>query len=198
MAAIVDGFIAYDKLVDKEIRYVFLDNGKFKELAFNPQKKNFMHLCGVRYKDFSANRFYKAIKGMVAGTTTTPFVPTDLKVKEDGSTDQKLGVIKYLNDLTTCEKLRLINKKGQYLKCSYDKGIRSNRIIFCLGLQNIGGTFAPTTLLNLKTDKRDTVDPGLPVHCIYAVDHKKKTKQILDRTPYFISEEQKKAYPYIY
>jgi hypothetical protein len=189
---ITKGFEAYEKVVGKEIHYVFLKQGRYHEIIFKASKKNFMHLCGVKYQDpktkrfFKANEFYKAFKNKKLS-------PAGIIKKPDGTTEQKLQIIQYLKDLTTCN-VRVIDEKTTFLNLSFDKGIRSKRMIFCLALEQIADTFTPTSLLNLKSAKGQVLKSGHAIHCIYSVDKTTRNVQILCKTSEF--EQYESSYPY--
>ncbi|WP_411335137.1 PBECR4 domain-containing protein (plasmid) [Metabacillus indicus] len=189
MESIKDGFNAYEKIVDKEIHYVYFKENKYQEIVFKPKKANFMHLCGISYKGMRPAQFYNALK-------TNKVSPKNIIKKSDGSTDQKLQIIKYLNELTTCN-IRIIDERSSYLNFSFDKGIRSRKLIFCLAIERINSdTFAPTSLLNLKSNKGKTVKNGFPVHCIYSVDSSSKDIQIMCKSSEFMQYETNNTYFY--
>lgn len=194
------GFLEYENVVDREIHYVFFDKDTrtYDELVFKPLKRDFMHLCGVTYKNWTEKQFYSALRSAVRGKNT--FLPHELKVKSDGTTDQKLHVIKQLKCLLSCDDLSIISKPTTYANLRFLKGIRTRKMIFCLGLKNRTlSVFAPLSLLNLRSDnKGKTLDKGWPVQCIYSVDHKRQTKEILCQTTDFIIYEQTHTYPYPY
>lgn len=195
MESLLDGFNAYEKFVNKEMHYVYLKNGSYHEIVFKAKKENFMHLCGVKYKDpktkriLSANHFYNALKGSKISSK-------GIQKKPDGTTNQKLQVIKNLNDLTTCT-VRVIDESTSYLNLSFDGALRSRRQVFCVALESIGKkTFIPSSLLNLKSSKGQTIKAGYPVHCIYSVDISTKNMHIVCKTPEFVQYEALKTYPY--
>ncbi|MEK5038463.1 PBECR4 domain-containing protein [Sporosarcina sp. FSL K6-3457] len=179
---LLQGLVAFEKVVDTEIHYVYFKEGSYYELIFKPQKSNFMHLCGVEYKNpkskqpMRPSQFYSALKARKIspeGILKTTF------------TDQKLQVISCLDDLTKCT-VRIIDDRTVYLNLSFDKGIRSKKQIFCLALvRRHNDLYAPNSLLNLKSSKGNTIKNGYPVHCIYKVDPHSLGKIILCQTDEF-------------
>lgn len=179
---LLQGLVAFEKVVDTEIYYVYIKEGAYYELIFKPQKSNFMHLCGIEYRNpkskqlMKPSQFYSALKaGKVSpgGILKTTF------------TDQKLQVISCLDDLTKCT-VRIIDDRTVYLNLSFDKGIRSKKQIFCLALiRTHNDLYAPNSLLNLKSSKGNTIKNGYPVHCIYQVDSHSLSKKILCQTDEF-------------
>lgn len=197
MNALKKGIEAYSKIVNKEIHYVFLKNKKYYELVFKAHKNNFMHLCGVTYIDpktkqeYTPARFYDALK-------KNKLSPKGIRKKDDGTTELKLAVIEQLKLLTTCN-IRIIDSRTTYLQLSFDKGIRSNQAIFCLGLENtIKGDYVPSTLLNLKTMKRASIKTGLPVHCVYSIDFYSSDINYICKKEEFVEYEKRHMYPYNY
>ncbi|MGL4522547.1 MAG: PBECR4 domain-containing protein [Bacilli bacterium] len=189
LESILDGFHAYEKIVDKEIHYVYLKDKQYYELVLSAKKSNFMHLCGISYEHMNPKQFYMALK-------TKKISQLKITKKNDGSTNQKLQIIKQLEYLITC-KIRIIDKKSSYLKLTFDKAIRSNKMIFCLGLQEKHmRAFVPTSLLNLKSVKGKSIKAGYPVHCIYFVDKYSKEIKIIDRTIEFKEYEKTETYMY--
>lgn len=193
--ALQDGLTAYEKIVDKELHYVYFKNNQYHELIFKPHKRNFLHLCGIDYYDprtgkkLSANRFYDTLKDMKIS-------PKGIVKK--GYADQKLQIIDQLKDLTTCN-LRIIDQKTVYLKLVFHKAIRSRKQVFALALETESNShhYIPSSLLNLKTaDKGKSIKAGHPVHCIYSVESKTKNIQHLCKTPDFIEYEKTNTYFY--
>jgi hypothetical protein len=62
------GLSAFEKVVNKEIHYVYIKDGSYHELVFILQKSNFMYLYGVEYQDSKSkqiikpSQFYAALK----------------------------------------------------------------------------------------------------------------------------------------
>ena len=191
LEALQKGLQAYEKVVDKEIHYVYYKSGKYYELVFKPHKGNFMHLCGVEYIDPKTKRKYKAIP-FYNSLKANKLSPKGIEKK--GYAEQKLQVIDQLKDLTTCN-LRIIDKTTTYLNLVFSHGIRSRKKIFALALEHASSHYIPTSLLNLRSNpKGNTIDNGHAVHCIYSVDPKGVV--ILCKAPEFEEYEKTRAYPY--
>lgn len=197
MEAINKGFHGYEKVVDREIHYVYLNKSKrYQELVLKPHAKNFMHLCGVKYyspkgKKLKVDEFYIGLK---RGRLT----PNGLR-KADATTDLKIGVLPELNQLTYCDSLRIIDTPTTYAKNYFTHAIRTRRKIFVLGLECEGksGHFVPKSLLNIKSDPRTkAIASGHQVHCIYSVDISTKNIQIICKNADFIEYEKSNTYAY--
>lgn len=193
MEALQKGLAGYEKVVDKEIHYVYLKDRRYHELVFKPHKRNFMHLCGVEYfkseKKVTAYTFYEELKAK----------RVDIQgIRKKSYTDQKLEILDQLKDLITCN-LRILDKKTTYSHLTFTHGIRSRKKIFCLALENeeTSGHFIPSSLLNLRNNsKGNSIKPGHPVDCIYTVDDKMQSIQILCQTAQFIEYEKTNTYIY--
>jgi hypothetical protein len=55
----VQGLTAYEKVVNKEIHYVYIKDGSYRELVFKSKKSKFMHLCGVEYQNPKSKQMMK-------------------------------------------------------------------------------------------------------------------------------------------
>lgn len=189
------GQAAYEKVINKQLYYVYFKNNRYYELIVKPKKENFLHLCGIQYFDpkngerYSAKQFYDFLK------------KNKISIKgiiKNEAADQKLQIIDQLIDLTTCN-LRIIDEKHTYLNLLFFKAIRSRRKVFALALENknFSDEYVPSSLLNLKSNpKGDTINSGYPVHCIYSMDSKTKHIHFFCRTAEFISYEKTNTYPY--
>lgn len=195
LESLQNGQAAYEKVVNKELHYVYFKNNKYHELVFKPRKQNFLHLCGIEYYDpkkgnkYSPAQFYDFLKRNKISTKGI--------VKKESAV-QKLQIIDQLNDLITCN-LRIIDELSTYLNLVFYRAIRSRRRVFALALAkgNNSGVYVPSSLLNLKGNpKGDTIKSGHPVHCIYSVDSKSKNIHILCKTAEFIEYEKTNKYPY--
>lgn len=161
------GLIAFENVMNKEIHYVYFKEGRYQELVFKPQKSNFMHLCGVEYRNprtkqmMRPSQFYAALK-------SNKISPEGILKKS--FTDQKLQIINCLEDLTKCT-VSIIDERTVYLNLSFEKAIRSRKQIFCLSLiRTRGQVYVPNSLLNLRSDKGTNIPKGYPVCCIYSID----------------------------
>lgn len=198
MKALNNGQVAYEKIVDKEIHYVYLKNRQYHELVFKPHKRNFMHLCGIKYKNPKTGRnvkpleFYDLLK--LGGI--------DFKgLRKDVFTNQKLDVLDQLSLLLTCN-LKIVDQRTTYLNIDFTHGIRTRKNIFCLALEheieNNSAHFVPLSLLNLRGGpKGNTIKGKHPVDCIYIVDRKSQNNpQIVCKTDEF--KEYEKINTYVY
>ncbi|GKV68909.1 hypothetical protein NCCP2716_14070 [Sporosarcina sp. NCCP-2716] len=177
-----NGLREYDKIVDKHIVYVYLVDGKYRELHFKPAKSNFMHLCGIEYRDkkngekMNAIQFYKALQ-------KNKISPNGITKKS--FTDQKLQIINCISDLTNCT-VRILDGQVTFLHLSFDKAIRSKKQIFCLSLIRKQGTsYVPNSLLNLRSDKSHAIGKGHPVHRIFLLDHSTNNAKTICQTSEF-------------
>jgi hypothetical protein len=196
LKALKDGQAEYEKIANKQLHYVFLKNGMYREIILKANKHNFMHLCGVSYRDpntrktMNSNQFYKALK-------KNKLKSEGIIVKLDGTTVLKLDVLDQIKDLLMCN-LRVIDDKSNFLNLTFDSAIRSRRKVFCLCLERISAqTFVPSSLLNLKTDKGNTIKGGFAVHCIYSIEPMTNNIQHICKTEEFIEYEKTKTYAYI-
>lgn len=173
------GLNEYEKVVNQQIVYVYYRNGSYKELEFQPTKSNFMHLCGIDYQDVKSSRkmspiqFYEALKKnkiSANGITRKPF------------TDQKLQILSCLTDLTRCS-ISILDGQVTFLNLSFDKAIRSKKQLFCLALiRKQDNTYVPNSLLNLRTDKTQSIGKGFPVHQIYKINKETNEKEVICQT----------------
>lgn len=163
------GIAAYEKFVNKEVHYVYKKDGAYKEVVLKAKKNEFMHLCGVSYLDpktkrkVSASHFYSLAKA-------NKISPSFLIEKEDGTTRLKLEVIENLADVLT-PNVRVIDGQVTFYNFSFDTALRSRRQIFALSLikENVESSFyVPYSLLNLQTDKSNSLRKSYEVLCIYS------------------------------
>ncbi|MDW0110219.1 PBECR4 domain-containing protein [Sporosarcina aquimarina] len=157
------GLTAFERVVNKEIHYVYFKEGLYQELVFKPKKANFMHLCGVEYQNpitkqmMKPTQFYAALK-------SNKVSPKGILKKS--FTDQKLQIINCLEDLTKCT-VSIIDERTVYLNLSFQKAIRSRKQIFCLSLISTQNEiYVPNSLLNLRSDKGKNIHKGYPVSCM--------------------------------
>lgn len=170
------GLNAFERVVNKEIHYVYLKEGLYQELVFKPKKANFMHLCGVEYQNPNTKQmmrslqFYEALK-------SNKVSPEGILKKS--FTDQKLQIINCLEDLTKCT-VSIIDERTVYLNLSFEKAIRSRKQIFCLSLIRAHNeVYVPNSLLNLRSDKGKNIHKGYPVCGIYSIDGRTMNRTIL-------------------
>lgn len=171
-----NGLTAFERVVNKEIHYVYFKDGFYQELIFKPKKANFMHLCGVEYQNpitkqlIKPTQFYEALK-------SNKISPEGILKKS--FTDQKLQIINCLEDLTKCT-VSIIDERTVYLNLSFQKAIRSKKQIFCLSLVRAQNDFyVPNSLLNLRSTKGKNIHKGYPVCCIYSTDRPSMNTTIL-------------------
>lgn len=163
------GFSAYEEFVDKQVRYVYKKENNYKEIIFHAKKTDFMHLCGVKYKDpkskkcVSAKHFYSLVK-------SNKISPDFLIEKPDGTTDLKLDVIRYINDVLSGN-VRVIDEGIVFANSRFDGAIRTRKKVFALGMsQKSEQTFFPNSLLNLKSNKDNAFKNSYEVHKVYCMD----------------------------
>ncbi len=120
-------------------KFIFYSNSYTVKVEF--KRNNFLHLTGIE-TNFSAKQFYKKIEDERLSLK-------DIKLKKDGSTMQKLSVIK---------EMPMILKKSQITSdCSIiynfhlDSLIKTNKHILAIGVHS---NF-PKTLLNIRTSKHN-------------------------------------------
>ena len=194
LSSINKGFQAYEKLVDQEIHYVFLNQKKqYEELVLKPHSGNYMHLCGVKYKlstgkKLKPNEFYEGLKESRLSSKGI--------VKTDSTTDLKLAILPEIKCLRDCDKIRIVNKPTRYDKNEFSHAIKTRRQVFVLGLEGEEGNahFVPKSLLSTKTLSH--IDKGCQVHCIYSVDISTRKMVVLCKDPEFLAYEAKKGYTY--
>ncbi|MEJ8306401.1 PBECR4 domain-containing protein [Saccharibacillus sacchari] len=177
----------YDKLLNKEIHYVYKKEGKYHELILKSGKANFAHFFGVKYIDPKTNREFNSAS-IYSALKKNKLSPEGIKKKADGTTDQKLEVVPSLDQILTCN-LRILGN-GTYLKLEYDAAIRTSKAIFCIALTQINdGCFAPKSLLNLKSSKSNTIGAGYPVHCVYEVLDDKEIFKYCEHQDFILYQE---------
>lgn len=119
---------------------------------------NFMHLCGIDY-DRGAKRFFE-------DCLDDRILVNSIRVKCDGTTIQKLKVLRNISELIN-NNLR-VTDSGDGLKISFDYAIRTRKQIFALALVNKRTRVIPISLLNLKS--RNFFLSGDLVESIYSVN----------------------------
>ncbi|MFK3940039.1 PBECR4 domain-containing protein [Alkalihalobacillus sp. NPDC078783] len=189
-----EGLEIYERtLMGKEIHYVFCKDNAYHEVVLEAKAENYLHLTGVEYfeggsRKIKGKEFYKKLKkGKInKAAFQIPFY-----------SEQKINVLNNLKSLTSCTGLRVIDEQIVLEKVTLSAGIRTNRMIFCLGLINTRGDniFNPCTLLNLKTDvKGKNFAGGVDVQCIYIVDNQEVKK--ICRSVDFAIYEKNNTYTY--
>lgn len=168
MAALQKGFEAFERIVNKEIHYLYLKGTEVREVVVKAKKEHFMHLCGVKYKDpktkksVTAKHFYELLKD-------DKINPKYLSVKADGTTGQKLQVIGELKSLLTAD-VRVLDGHVTFYNFSFEKGLRSKRQIFALAMveeRRDSEIYVPQSLLHLKSDKSHALKTSYEVCCIF-------------------------------
>jgi len=177
-----EGFEAFEKVVDKEIRYIYKKNNAYKEIILKAKKADFMHLCGMKYKHpqkggfVSAKHFYTLIKSR---NISADF----LEEKKDGTTALKLGVLKHLEELLSGN-VRIIDGEIVFANGRFDGAIRSSKMIFALALyQERGTTFGPKSLFNLKTSN-NSFKNSYEVHKVYLVNKNSESTVFYESAEY--------------
>ena len=126
-----------NKFLNKKIIYFTPKN----KIEMTCSSTNFMHLCGIWYKDFGAQAFYRA-------ALHNKIILDKVWVKKDYSTFEKLQVIDQLDKLIS-ENVSLIHS-GRFLYLQYDYAVRTRKKILALTLIDINSIEVPQSLLNLK------------------------------------------------
>lgn len=146
---------------------------KGKKVIFTTQDKeisviffasNFMHLCGVSYKNGSKCFFDDCVNQRVA--------VENIMIKKDGTTFQKLQVIGNSRDLITNQVL--LTERESYLCLEFDYSLRTRKQILALTLVESNFKYVPQSLINLRCMK--VFPKGSPIVKIYAIDL--ETKEI--------------------
>ncbi|MBC1935919.1 hypothetical protein HCA69_06030 [Listeria grandensis] len=146
-----------EHFVNKRVIYFYKEKHEIKQFSIYMVKTNFMHLCGVKYRGGAAS-FYHDIQNKTLRID-------DIETKSDGTTTQKLQVLPLLHELLN--KHVKVCSQGHYLRLTYDKAIRSNKSILAITLKYAStDKYVPTSLLNLRNGKYDTLTPSFPVICI--------------------------------
>lgn len=170
------GLTAFERVVNKEIHYVYSKERVYQALIFKPKKANFMHLCGVEYQNPITKQIMKPAQ-FYAALKSNKISPKGILKKS--FTDQKLQIINCLEDLTKCT-ISIIDERTVYLNLSFEKAIRSRKQIFCLSLIKAQNEFyVPNSLLNLRSDKGKHIHKGYPVCCIYSIEKTTMNRTVL-------------------
>lgn len=121
-------------------------------------ESNFMHLCGIEYRE-GANKFFNAC-------LNNKLEINSIKIKNDGTTYQKLKVINQLENLFSnpCQ----LTTGNSYLKLQFDAAIRTRKQIVALAMGNNRDSYYPLSLLDLKGMRH--FETGDKVICIYTID----------------------------
>lgn len=126
---------------------------------------HFLHLCGLRY-EYGAKQFFKAVLSRKLNLSK-------VSIKEDGTTLLKLPLLKSI-DLLISREIRLTDG-AFYLELSFDKAIKTSKMIFALTLSlDQNSEFYPNSLLNLKTMNR--FPNGESIISIKSIDLKNRTE----------------------
>lgn len=136
-------FSIYDKEFNNyEFTYTYKHRvtKKIMQIKIVSTPGNFMHLCGVRY-DYSATQFYKALKRKKISLKK-------IYVKDDGTTGQKLQIINLLK-LLSSSGVRICDD-GSFYNLSFDKAIRTSKMIIALTCVRTENQYAPQSLLALN------------------------------------------------
>ncbi|WP_071154457.1 PBECR4 domain-containing protein [Planococcus faecalis] len=193
------GLEAYEKLKNKELHYVYLKNGKYRELVFTPKKEHFLHLCGLNYinpktnKPSSAKDFYGIVKKGKMNLRN---------INKGQHSDQKLQIIDQLDALLSCN-VRVLDTKTTSLNLTFYRGLRTGKAIFCLALTEADeykptGEYVPLSLLDIRRNhfSGPAIPKGEPVHCVYLVHEKSREVEIISKNEDFVTYESRKNYLY--
>ncbi|WP_049336766.1 PBECR4 domain-containing protein [Staphylococcus hominis] len=177
------GFNHYSEIVNKEIHYLYEDQGTDKILILKAKKNNFMHLCGVDYKlngrKVSPNHFFSLVKD-------NRINPDNLILKSDGTTILKLEAIVNLNQILT-KNIKVLNGKIKFSSFNFDKGLRTRTQDFALALiddekSDNKNLTVPYSLLKINT--ANTLN-FLQYSDVKAIYYKEKNKKY---TSYYYKE----------
>lgn len=166
-------FVA-ENLIGK-IRYFFYqEDRQVKWLAVQFGEKNFMHLCGITYIG-GPRRFWQAVQSNQLSLKL-------VRVKNDGTTFQKLQVITLLEELNGTD--LLVTSAGILLKMRYDHLLRTKKSLMGVALSRGGNYYRPLSLLNLriKSQKFNTNATHL-FHVIAIVDSPIGSNQYVQMLP---------------
>ncbi|WP_125584126.1 PBECR4 domain-containing protein [Levilactobacillus cerevisiae] len=131
-----------ENLIGKIRYFFFREEGKVKWFGVQVVENNFMHLCGINYLG-GPRKFWKAVQ--------VNHLETDLiKIKNDGTTFQKLQVVSLLEELNGGN--LLVSSAGVLFKVRYDHLLRTRRNIMALALNQVEMYYRPVSLLNLQKD----------------------------------------------
>lgn len=131
-------------LCDRERYYFYQKDGRIMSMQLKVKRENFMHLCGLSYRNGGAKRFWHDLKH-------NHLILENLQVKTDGTTFQKLQVISLLPELSKLDVK--ITSAGKYLKLQYDHAIRTKRELMAIAFQFDIDGYVPVSLLNLSDTK---------------------------------------------
>lgn len=129
--------------------YIYLKNNHSKTIPVVFLKRNFMHLCGVKYYvhgiKYNASNFYKALKkNRVSQKQLSP--------RKNGTTGQKLSVI---NELPLLIKPGVrITGEGNFLHLKFSNALRSSKAILATTLIHNKAEMVPQSLLSLKGNNK--------------------------------------------
>lgn len=136
------------------------------QITIYATKHNFMHLCGINYSKGAKRFFDDALNRSLS--------IKNIKIKKDGTTFQKLQVIKLLPELTTRE-VR-ITSNGKFLYLHYDAALRTRKQLLALTLINPDHAFIPQSILNLHNKK---FLKGEKILAIKSINLKTKKEKII-------------------
>lgn len=128
------------------------------EIAVYFSGSNYMHLCGLSYSKGAEKFFIDCLDNKVDLKC--------IKVKDDGTTMQKLTVLVFISELTGSH-LRLTGS-GRYLKLSFDYALRTKKQILAVTLKDTSNKIVPQSLLDLKST--NNFPSGEVVSQVYSVN----------------------------
>lgn len=126
-----------DNFIDKKLSYVC----ETSTITIVFSATNFMHLCGIEYHRGTASFFRDSLDKKLS-------LP-HIKIKNDGTTFQKLQVVRCIEMLL--DKNISIVGSGVYSYLKYDAAIRTRKKIVALSLKQEASAYVPISLLNLAT-----------------------------------------------
>lgn len=143
------------------------------EIAVYFSGSNYMHLCGLSYSKGAEKFFIDCLDNKVDLKS--------LKVKDDGTTMQKLQVLPFISELTSSY-LKLTGS-GRYLFLEFDYALRTRKQILAVTLKATSHKTVPQSLLDLKSQQSFPI--GEAVRQIYSVHL--STKEVKE---YFNSNQE--------
>lgn len=123
--------------------YVHRRTHKIENMTIQFSGKNFMHLCGVTYKNSSASHFYSALRSRRVSLER-------IQIRHDGTTGQKLQVLE-LMEMLIAPGVRVCDN-GSFYNLRFDKAVRTGKMIIALTCVKANEQFVPQSLLSLSTN----------------------------------------------
>lgn len=135
-------------------KMVYSTHTEVVELYFS--QTNYIHLCGLYYSDGAEKFFIDCLDKQINLKL--------LKIKNDGTTMQKLQVLSSIKELIS--PYVCLTGSGEYLYLEFDYSLRPRKQILALTLKDTQSKTVPQSLLDLKL--KEVFPKGDPVICIYS------------------------------